>query len=56
MSEPLDRDERVGMHGVDPEAVLRALLQVDPESEPVAEDDERTDEGKILGDEDRERE
>lgn len=28
-------DERVSLHGHDPEEVLRALLAVDPNSEPV---------------------
>jgi len=27
-------EERISLHGHDPEEVLRALLQVDPDSEP----------------------
>jgi hypothetical protein len=30
-----DRDERIKLEGVDPEDALRALMQVDPEAEPV---------------------
>ena len=30
-----DDDERVSLAGLDPEEALRALLKVDPESEPV---------------------
>ncbi|MEA2376220.1 MAG: hypothetical protein QOD13_127 [Thermoleophilaceae bacterium] len=33
-------DERVSLHGVDPEEAIRALLAVDPDAEPVTEDDE----------------
>lgn len=33
--EDRDRDERVSMHSQDPEAVLRALLQVDMNDEPA---------------------
>lgn len=37
-----DRDERVSLAPLDPETALRALLRVDPESEPVEhEDDDR---------------
>ncbi len=38
-----DLDERVSMHGVDAEAALRALLQVDLNADPAdapAEDDD----------------
>jgi hypothetical protein len=35
-----DRDERVSLAGPDPEDVLRALLRVDPESEPVEHRDD----------------
>lgn len=28
-------DERISLHGHDPEDVLKALLKVDPDSEPV---------------------
>jgi hypothetical protein len=32
---PEERDERVGPFDVDPEEALAAILQVDPDSEPV---------------------
>jgi hypothetical protein len=38
-----NRDERLSIHGVDPEAVLRALLQVDMDDDPV--DDDESDSG-----------
>src|SRR5271165_955365 len=42
MPEKLDKDEeRISLHGHDPEEVLRALLAVDPDSEP-AEDEPPT--------------
>ena len=31
----MDTDERISLHGKDPEEVLRALLKVDPEAEPA---------------------
>lgn len=34
-------DDRVSLEGLDPEAALRALLAVDPESEPVDDQDEQ---------------
>jgi hypothetical protein len=40
MPEKLDKDEeRISLHGHDPEEVLRALLAVDPDSEPVEPDE-----------------
>lgn len=36
--DPDERDERVSLEGLDPVEALRALLKVDPETEP-AEDD-----------------
>lgn len=36
---PAERDERISLHGLDPEQVLEAVLKVDPESEPVDDDD-----------------
>jgi hypothetical protein len=38
-----DRDERVSLAGPDPEDVLRALMRVDPESEPVEHQDNDRD-------------
>jgi hypothetical protein len=36
-------DERISLHGHDPETVLRALLKVDPDSEPAqSEQDDRS--------------
>lgn len=35
MTERRDRDERVSLHGLDPEEALRALLAVKPEDEPL---------------------
>lgn len=35
-----DPDERISLYGPDPEAVLRALLQVDPDTDP---DDDTSD-------------
>lgn len=35
MTERRDRDERVSLHGLDPEEALRALLAVKPEDEPA---------------------
>jgi hypothetical protein len=37
MNEPDHEEERISLHGHDPEEVLRALLKVDPNSEPVEE-------------------
>lgn len=37
---PDDRDTPVSLHGLDPEEALRALLAVDPDSEPVEDEDE----------------
>ena len=35
-----ERDEnRVSLEGLDPETALRALLKVDPDSEPVEQDE-----------------
>jgi hypothetical protein len=34
-------DERVSLHGIDPEEALKALLAVDPESEPAEDEKER---------------
>ena len=34
-------DERVSLHGPDLEAVLRALLKVDPDAEPDTTDEDR---------------
>lgn len=42
-----DSDKRVSLHGQDPEAVLKALLKVDPEAEP-AEDDPAPPHGDPL--------
>jgi len=42
-----DRDERVTMHGADPEAVLRALLQVDPDSDPVDDGEDDVPDDKV---------
>ena len=44
-----DRDERVTLAGPDPEDVLRALLRVDPESEPAERRDDRQDEHPDKG-------
>ena len=35
MTERRDRDERVSLHGLDPEEALRALLAVKPDDEPA---------------------
>lgn len=35
-----ERDERVSLKGLDPEKALEALLHVDPDSEPVAKDED----------------
>jgi hypothetical protein len=35
---PPKEDERISLHGHDPEAVLKALLKVEPEAEPVEDD------------------
>ncbi len=40
MADERDRDERVSLAGLDPEEALRALLRVDPESEPAERQDE----------------
>lgn len=50
-----DRDARISLEGVDPEEALRALLSVDPDSEPVEpadgdEDDERAGTGGLPED------
>lgn len=37
-----DDRERVSMHGVDPLDALRALLAVDPDAEPVDDDEAET--------------
>jgi hypothetical protein len=36
-----DDDQRISLHGHDPEEVLKALLKVDPESEPVENESPR---------------
>ena len=36
-----EKDQRVSLAGVDPVEALRALLEVDPESEPVETQSER---------------
>lgn len=41
-----DRDERLSLAGLDPEEALRALLRVDPESEPVERQNDDQDEGR----------
>jgi hypothetical protein len=38
-----DAAERISLHGQDPEAVLRALLAVDPNSESLAEEESAPD-------------
>jgi hypothetical protein len=38
MTETPPDDDRISLHGHDPETVLRALLKVDPGSEPVEQD------------------
>jgi hypothetical protein len=42
-------DERISLHGHDPEDVLKALLKVDPQAEPV-EDDPAPPQGDPLRD------
>ncbi|MDQ3690834.1 MAG: hypothetical protein M3406_12545 [Chloroflexota bacterium] len=39
-----DNANRVSLEGLDPEEALRALLAVDPESEPVDDQGERPEE------------
>jgi hypothetical protein len=34
-----EKEDRVSLAGLDPEEALRALLKVDPESEPVRSDE-----------------
>lgn len=43
MTEKRDPDERVSLHGLDPEEALRALLAVNPDDEPV--EDSKDDRG-----------
>lgn len=45
MPSPRDpsRDERVSLHGLDPEEALRALLAVKPDDEPAEPDKKRDD-------------
>lgn len=38
-----DRDERISLDGLHPEDALRALLAVDPDSEPVEEEDDEAE-------------
>lgn len=40
----VSRDERVSLYGFDPEQILRALLAVDLDSDPIQE--ERSNDGK----------
>ena len=44
MTERRDRDERVSLHGLDPEEALRALLAVEPDDEPVVSTTEADEE------------
>lgn len=48
-----DGDQRVSLHGLDPEEALRALLAVDPDAPPVDEDDRASD-GRHDGQDDEE--
>lgn len=58
MDDEKDRDERVSLHGHDPEDVLKALLKVDPdappakrnEDAPVEEPEPLKDQGDPLSD------
>ncbi len=46
----LDEDDRVSLDGLDPAQALKALLAVDPDAEPVKQDDEpRADESEHAG-------
>lgn len=38
MTERRDRDERVSLHGLDPEEALRALMASGPHTEPADQD------------------
>lgn len=49
MTEPHDRDERFTMHGADPEEVLRALLQVDPDADPAENEPQDGDTAEWFG-------
>jgi hypothetical protein len=40
----MDNEERISLHGHDPELILQALLQVDPEAETVVEGGPKPDE------------
>jgi hypothetical protein len=50
MSERRDRDERVSLHGLDPEEALKALLAVRPDDEPA---DSRTDQPRDVRPDDK---
>lgn len=51
MNSEKDRDEgRVSLEGLDPEAALRALMAVDPDSPPV-DDDQDEPKSEPQGDE-----
>jgi hypothetical protein len=41
MTERRDRDERVSLHGLDPEEAVRALLAVKPDNEAATHDVEK---------------
>jgi hypothetical protein len=50
MDDEKNPDERVSLHGHDPEDVLKALLKVDP-AKPVPQDKALKDQGDKLSDE-----
>lgn len=43
MSKQSQEEDRVSLHGLDPEEALRALLAVNPDDPPKAERDEADD-------------
>lgn len=55
MTEHRNRDERVSLHGLDPEEALRALLAVKPDDEPASRDlqEDREQDADDVSDADR---